>query len=260
MNAVSPAFQSPRPHEVADELSAPHRTALIGLVVVAHVAAWVGGTYWPASVPVQEGAPPISVTLISDEPVAAAAPPTPAAEAPADLVRPAPPVTRPVAPPPLATKARTPQEATVAPPPPPKPAQDVPAPAPAAEAAPPAPVAANPAPAAAMQPGPATQATAQPPAPRLLPSSAVRYLVPPTLAYPRISRDLGESGTVRLKVLVDEQGRPREVSLAQSSGYGRLDQAAMQAMRAARFQPHLEDGVARSVWVVAPLTFQLEES
>ena len=34
---------------------------------------------------------------------------------------------------------------------------------------------------------------------------------------------------------------------------------AVQAMKKARFQPHLEDGQARKVWVVAPLTFNLED-
>jgi protein TonB len=113
--------------------------------------------------------------------------------------------------------------------------------------------------AAAPQTGPATTAPPAPPAPKVLPSSAVRYLVPPTLVYPRISRELGESGIVRLKVLVDEQGRTKDVTVLQSSGFSRLDQQAVQAMRSARFQPHLEDGVPRAVWVVAPLTFQLED-
>jgi protein TonB len=93
----------------------------------------------------------------------------------------------------------------------------------------------------------------------VLPSSAVRYLVEPPLAYPRASRELGEQGVVRLKVLVDETGRPRDIEIAKSSGYPRLDQAAVSAMRAARFQPHLEEGVARTVWVLAPLTFNLED-
>ena len=70
---------------------------------------------------------------------------------------------------------------------------------------------------------------------------------------------LGEQGVVRLKVLVDEQGRPKDIEVARSSGYPRLDQQAVQAMKKARFQPHLEDGQARSVWVLAPLTFNLED-
>lgn len=98
-----------------------------------------------------------------------------------------------------------------------------------------------------------------PPPPKVLAASAVRYLVEPVLTYPRASRDLGESGTVVLKVLVDEQGRPKEIEVAKSSGHARLDQQALQAMRRARFQPHIEDGAARPVWVMAPQTFTLED-
>ncbi len=112
-------------------------------------------------------------------------------------------------------------------------------------------------------PSAATAVGAEPvrsqPQPKVLPASAVRYLVEPVLTYPRASQDLGESGTVVLKVLVDELGRPKEVEVAKSSGHARLDQQAMQAMRRARFQPHIEDGAARPVWVMAPQTFTLED-
>lgn len=87
----------------------------------------------------------------------------------------------------------------------------------------------------------------------------MRYLIEPVTQYPRASRELGESGVVRMRVLVDEQGRPREVEVAKSSGFPRLDQAALQAMRAARFQPHIEDGQPRTVWVLASLNFKLDE-
>ena len=60
-------------------------------------------------------------------------------------------------------------------------------------------------------------------------------------------------------LLVDEQGRPRDIEVAKSSGFPRLDRAAVQAMRAARFQPHIEDGQPRMVWVPAPIHFQLDE-
>ncbi|WP_338440579.1 energy transducer TonB, partial [uncultured Aquabacterium sp.] len=122
--------------------------------------------------------------------------------------------------------------------------------APAAVAAP-APAAVASAPAPAAPPAPAT--------PKTLPSSAVRYLVEPVTNYPRASRELGEFGVVRMRVLVDEQGRPREVEVAKSSGFPRLDQAALVAMRAARFQPHIEDGQPRMVWVQASLHFKLDE-
>jgi protein TonB len=64
---------------------------------------------------------------------------------------------------------------------------------------------------------------------------------------------------VRLKILVDEQGRPKDIDIAKSSGFPRLDQEAIRAIRAARFQPYVEDGTPRAVWVQAPLTFNLEE-
>jgi protein TonB len=80
------------------------------------------------------------------------------------------------------------------------------------------------------------------------------------LTYPRVSRELGEQGSVLLRVLVDERGRPTDIQVVKSSGYPRLDQQAVQAMRAARFKPHVEDGVARPMWVRTPQTFILEDN
>jgi len=126
-----------------------------------------------------------------------------------------------------------------------------------------------PVPAAAANPTPAQAAPAAvtapvapppPPAPREFHASAVSYLVPPVLTYPRVSRELGEQGSALLRVLVDEQGRPIEIQVAKSSGYPRLDQQAVQAMRAARFKPHVEDGIARRMWVRTPQTFILEDN
>lgn len=88
--------------------------------------------------------------------------------------------------------------------------------------------------------------------------SAVRYLVEPPQVYPRASRDLGESGVVQLKVLVDEEGRPKDVLISKGSGFPRLDRQAVINMKAARFQPHVEAGVPRAVWVPAEIVFNLE--
>lgn len=258
MNTLSMPSFSPGLGPVSD-LSAPQRAALAVGVVVLHLAAAWGIWFHADPVTMPAGAPPITVALISDEPTPPAAPsvtPEPVPVPPAPRPTPVPPA-RP-APAPVAVAAKTPQDATVAAPAPApvKPTQDTPAQdAPASTSAPPGPVTAAAAPAS----GPSTLAPVAPPAPKVLPSSAVRYLVPPSLVYPRISRELGESGVVRLKVLVDEQGRTKDVLVLQSSGFSRLDQQAVQAMRQARFQPHLEDGVPRAVWVVAPLTFQLED-
>lgn len=240
------------------DLSSAQRVMLTLVVLAAHLG--VAVLVWRSAPAVQAVAepPPIEVALLSTE---AMAPPTPVSTLPVPP-KPVPPTPVPApTPAPVLAAARSPQSAErVAPPP-------VPVPPPAVPAAPvtppsPTPVAAPAAPNAA--PGPVTAAPTSdtgrtPMQPKVLPSSAVRYLVEPVLAYPRASRELGETGVVRLKVLVDEQGHPREIVVARSSGYPRLDQQAVQAMKYARFQPHIEEGAARMVWVLAPLTFNLEE-
>ena len=75
--------------------------------------------------------------------------------------------------------------------------------------------------------------------------------------YPPASRRAGEEGTVRLKVLVDENGRPKDVQVAQTSGFSRLDDAAKQAVRRWRFQAASEGGRPIAVWTQVAITFKL---
>jgi periplasmic protein TonB len=114
---------------------------------------------------------------------------------------------------------------------------------------PPAPVAAEPAP---------PRAAAAPPAPPVLAASAIRYRVPPAIAVPMASRRLGEAGTVLLRVWVDAQGLPRQVSVHRSSGFARLDEQAIAAMREARFQPVTDGGSAIDWVVIAPLQYEID--
>ena len=125
----------------------------------------------------------------------------------------------------------------------------------------PAPIAA-PTPAAAQPPSPAVTPAAPPPPPlpaaaprRQLASSAVRYLNLPPVEVPRASRRAGEHGTVWLRVVVDTTGQPVQVSVHRSSGFTRLDEQALWAMRQARFKPHTEDGRAVEVEVIAPIEY-----
>ena len=53
--------------------------------------------------------------------------------------------------------------------------------------------------------------------------------------YPRISRRRGEEGTVTLSIEVFANGKAGNVSVIQSSGYRRLDEAAIKAARATTF-------------------------
>lgn len=55
------------------------------------------------------------------------------------------------------------------------------------------------------------------------------YIVRPIAAYPPESRAAGEHGVVILRLTVDGNGRPTAVSIAKSSGFSRLDRAAVGA-------------------------------
>jgi protein TonB len=233
------------------DLSAVQRGVLAVSVVLAHVAA--AAAVWQAQAHVVEEPleqPAIMVSLVTqDAPVPAPkVTPTPPAPTPAAPVK-VQPVTQPE-PRVVAAAARPNQVADV---PVVTPAQVVDKLQPTAPVQP------------AVNPSPPSSNIAsadtpkQAPQPKVLPSSAVRYLVPPVLNYPRASHELGESGVVRLRVLVDETGRIKDIEVTGSSGYARLDQAAVASMRNSRFQPHLEDGVPCAVWVVAPVKFKIEE-
>lgn len=100
----------------------------------------------------------------------------------------------------------------------------------------------------------------QPPAApsiKTIPPGAVRYLHEPRLVVPLLSRRLGEQGIVHLRVVVDVNGRPREITLKKSSGFDRLDQQALQDMRSARFVPQTENGQPIEWEVVAPLSYEI---
>ena len=60
--------------------------------------------------------------------------------------------------------------------------------------------------------------------------------------YPPASRRAGEAGTVQLRCFVKEDGRCSEVSVVKSSGFDKLDEAAVkEAQRNWKFVPGKED-------------------
>lgn len=93
--------------------------------------------------------------------------------------------------------------------------------------------------------------------PPLLDAQAVGYLVPPAPRYPPASRRLREQGEVLVRVLIDADGRPREIDVLRSSGHARLDEAAIVAVRAALFRPYVAEGRARAAYVRVPVEFAL---
>jgi protein TonB len=109
--------------------------------------------------------------------------------------------------------------------------------------------------AAPAPPGPASA----PPAPRTIPASAVQYLVEPAPEYPRLAARHGESGRVLVRVFIDEAGLPQQVQVAQSSGFARLDGAAVAAVQKARFRPPTVNGQPVAGWTHVPIDFGLEK-
>jgi protein TonB len=119
---------------------------------------------------------------------------------------------------------------------------------------------AEPAPPPAIVEPAAPSSAPAPPAPalRTIPPTAVAYLEPPAPVYPLASRRLREQGEVLLKVEIGADGHARQVLVTRSSGSPRLDNAALVAVRAARFKPYTENGQALVVWTTVPIQFELE--
>lgn len=186
-------------------------------------------------------------------------------EPPRPLVEPPPPPPKPL------PRAQGPKPApTPAPqplPPPPMPvalADPAPAPpnAPTGVVAPPvaplppiaAPVAPAAAPVVAAAPPPAP-----PPPPRVeWPSSDADYLQNPKPSYPAISRRLGEQGRVVVRVLIGIDGSAQKAEIATSSGFDRLDQAALSTVQRWRYVPGKRGGVPEAMWFNVPLQFVLD--
>lgn len=113
---------------------------------------------------------------------------------------------------------------------------------------------------------PAPQVTAPiaeaPPAPAplrvQLPSSDADYLQNPKPSYPPMSKRLGEQGKVVVRVLIEVDGKAQKAEIKQSSGFDRLDQAALNTVLRWRYVPGKRAGVAEAMWFNVPINFVLE--
>lgn len=81
----------------------------------------------------------------------------------------------------------------------------------------------------------------------------------PAPIYPPVSRKLREQGISLLLVHILANGQVAEVTLARSSGYPRLDESAINAVKQWRYQPALENGVAVDSWYQQPVEFTLRK-
>lgn len=85
------------------------------------------------------------------------------------------------------------------------------------------------------------------------------YLANPKPPYPLASRRLGEEGRVLLRVYVDARGLPGQIELEHSSGFTRLDQAALEGVGRWKFVPAHRGGISVAAWLKVPVIFKLEQ-
>lgn len=176
----------------------------------------------------------------------------------------------------------TPPTPQVAPPPPPKAPVVPPRPVQPHAVTPPRPNPLPPAPQplAVANAAPSAQApvgvlTPQPPAPPVaapvttapvapapvkvdLPSTNADYLNNPKPVYPLLSKRAGEQGRVLVHVLIGADGLPQRADITSSSGFERLDQAALATVLRWRYVPGKRAGVAEAMWFNVPINFVLE--
>jgi protein TonB len=227
--AVNPASRRPAPR--GDRLTRGQLWGVIGAILALHLALGWGLLQVDAVRSAVLEAVPMFVNIVAPE-----TPPKP--EPPPPPPPPPPPRPIPLKPPPqtpiIAAETTTPPEpsAFVAEPPPPEPPPPVQAPV--------EPVAAAPA--------------------KIIPPSSIEYAEQPRLPnYPRQSVRLKETGTVTVRIFIDQSGALRDVTLGKSSGFPRLDDSALAVVRTYRFKPPTENGKPISGYAFIPVIFDLEK-
>lgn len=121
------------------------------------------------------------------------------------------------------------------------------------------PVAPPPEPVTEAPPAPEPAATPSPPAPVMMSSElslACPQRTPPD--YPASSRHKNEQGRVMLRVELDETGRIASARVAESSGYKRLDEAGLAAIKHWHCNAAMRDGKAVRGIAMQPFDFIIE--
>ena len=202
--------------------SAKSRTAMLSLILAFHVLA-VAAVISIGKVVIETLRPPMQVTLVPE-------PPRPSPEIPVHAV-PLPQFRQPQVVIPEPPRVETLAAIEV-----------IPKPAPP----PPAPV--------------VTTAPAKVPAPVSFtpPRHDLAYLENPAPSYPVFAKRAREQGKVWLRVQVDTSGRVAGIEIEKSSGYERLDTAAIAAVRRWKFAPAQSGDQPVAGVALVPINFALE--
>jgi protein TonB len=109
-----------------------------------------------------------------------------------------------------------------------------------------------------VPPAPLVDTTAPPAAQAAPVEATLAYVAAPAPKYPVQAIRGHMQGTVTLRVLVDETGKPLDVVIESSSGHDLLDRAARdQVLARWRFQPAQVNGQKVKAWARIPVNFDL---
>jgi protein TonB len=89
--------------------------------------------------------------------------------------------------------------------------------------------------------------------------AAVISVPSPDDYYPATSKHLREAGVAGINACYENTGRVITAAVAQSSGYSRLDEAAIRLVRLVRVRPGTVDGKVVTGCLVLPIEFRLQE-
>ena len=69
---------------------------------------------------------------------------------------------------------------------------------------------------------------------------------------------MNEQGKTTVRVLIGSDGQPQRAEISKSSGFARLDDAAIATVMRWRFVPGKRGGVAEAMWFNVPINWVLE--
>jgi TonB family protein len=86
--------------------------------------------------------------------------------------------------------------------------------------------------------------------------TAPKAIYDPEPEYSEEARKIKQQGVVIVSLVVDQQGRPRDMHVTRSLGIG-LDEKAMDAVKQWKFSPGMKDGIPVAVRVNIEVSFRL---
>lgn len=114
--------------------------------------------------------------------------------------------------------------------------------------------------AAVASPAPAPAlATVAAPSVKVMPSTDADDLYNPNQRYPRMSQTMGEQGTVMVRILIGANGLPLKAEVQKTSGFERLDQAALDFVMQSRYKPGTLDGKPTEMWMGREVKYVLRQ-